>query len=129
MVAKLRDIPDPEYRRFRRKYPRFPGVAECARLIKDGKARGVWADFIFGELAENAPDCWLELLETFRNEPHRDVRLYIMMALEEASLPQTVPFLAEVLQGEDERLVGYAERALRSIDTPESRKALWDLRR
>jgi hypothetical protein len=127
-MAKLRNHPDLEYRRFRQKYPRFPGVAECVRLIKARKARRAWADFIVLELAEHASACWQELLETFFNEPHGDVRLYIMMALEEASLPQTVPFLAEVLDDGDERLVPYAVRALKSINTPESRKELWNRR-
>ena len=44
----------PEYRRWRRKYPRYPGVAECARLIRARKAKGEWADIIASELAENA---------------------------------------------------------------------------
>jgi hypothetical protein len=125
-MPKLRDHPDPEYRRFRRKYPRFPGVAECVKLIKAGKARGAWADFIVHELADNAPSYWPEFVAAFRCESTGDVGLYVMQALEDASLPETVPFLAEVLQEGNERLAAYAERALRAINTPVARKLLLD---
>jgi HEAT repeat protein len=89
--------------------------------------RRAWADFIAHELAENAPSCWPELVATFRSESIGDVRLYIMQALEDASLPETVPFLGEVLLDEDERLAAYAERALRRMNTPAARNLLWDV--
>jgi hypothetical protein len=116
---------DPEYQRWGRKYPRFPGVAECVRLIRAGKARGAWADIIAEELADHAPDSFNELVETFRSDPSDSVRLYVMMALEMAALPEAVPFLVEVLREGGAEFAPYAERALRAIDTPESRTALW----
>src|SRR6516225_1812869 len=128
-MREMRNHPDPEYRRFRKKYPRFPGVAECVSLIKNRKARGAWADFVFFELSENVPSCWPELIQAFRSEANGDVRLYIMMALEDAKIPETVTFLGEVLRDGDERLAPYAVRALRAIDTSDARKLLWDLTR
>jgi hypothetical protein len=122
---RYRDHVDPEHQRWGRRYRSFPGVAECARLIRSGKARGAWADIIAFELAENAASCLAELIETFRNESGGDVRHYVMMALEIARLPPSVPFLAEVLREADPRFVPYAERALRAINTPEARTALW----
>jgi hypothetical protein len=115
---------DPEYQRWGRRYPRFPGVAECASLIRDGKARGAWADIIAFELAENAGTCLAELIEAFRSDPGDDVRLYVMMALDIARVPESVPFLAEVLREADPRYLPYAERALRGINTPEARTAV-----
>jgi hypothetical protein len=120
--------PDPEYLRWRRKYPRFPGVEECARLIRAGKARGLWADIIAFELAGNANNCLPALIDTFRNDPSEHVRLYVMMALDIAVLPASVPFLAEVLSGGDPRFTAYAEHALQTINTREARKALWKAR-
>jgi hypothetical protein len=128
VVAKrfdYREHLDPEYQRWGRKYPRFPGVAECAHLIRAGKARGAWADIIAEELACHAGDCFTELIETFRSDPSDSVRLYVLMALETAALPQAVPFLTEVLRGNDPGFALYAERGLRAINTPESRTALW----
>lgn len=123
---RYRDHIDPEHQRWGRAYPRFPGVAECARLIRDGKARGTWADIIAYELAEHAALCLPELIQTFRTDPNKDVQLYVMMALDIARLPESVPFLAEVLQEGDPHFTPYAEGALRGIDTPDSRTVLWN---
>jgi hypothetical protein len=123
--TRERDQQDPEYQRWKRKYPHFPGVAKCTRLIRAGKARRVWGDMIASELAENAGNCLAELIETFQTDASGEVRLYVMMALEDARLPESVPFLAEVLHSGDPRFVPYAERALRSINTPEARTELW----
>src|SRR5262245_3006726 len=79
---RYRDHMDPEYQRWGRTYPRFPGVAECARLLRDGKARSAWADIIVYELAENAGACLAELVETFRTDLSVTVRLWMMMALD-----------------------------------------------
>jgi len=123
---RYRDHVDPEYQRWGRRYPRFPGVAECASLILAGKASGAWADIIAFELAENAGICLAELIETFRNDPGGDVCLYVMMALDIARVPASVPFLVEVLREADPCYVPYAERALRGINTPEARTVLWN---
>jgi hypothetical protein len=117
--------PDPEYLRWRRTYPRFPGVDECARLIRAGKDRGAWADIITYELAGNAKNCLPALIDTFRNDLSDEVRLYVMMALEIARLQESVPFLADILSGGDPRFTPYAKRTLHSISTREARTALW----
>jgi hypothetical protein len=77
------------------------------------------------ELAENATHCLSDLIETFRTESSEDVRLYVMMALETAKLPESVPFLGEVLRGGNPKFTPYAERALRDINTSEARTILW----
>lgn len=122
---QYRDSVDPEYQRWGRKYPRFPGVAECIRLILDGKARGAWADIVAGELAAHANDHLQEMIDAFHSQSSENVRLYMMDALEAAALPASVPFLIEVLANDDERFVPYAERALQQINTKESRAALY----
>ncbi len=121
---RYRDHVDPEYQRWGRRYPCFPGVAECASLIRAGKACGAWADIIAVELAENAEACLAELIETFRSDPGSNVALYIMMALDIARVPASVPFLAEVLREADPRYVPYADRALQGINTSEARPVL-----
>ena len=119
---------DPEVQRWERNYPRFPGVAECVRLIRAGKAKGTWADIIAHELAQKASLCLSELIDTFHTDSNEHVRLYVMMALEIAKLPESVPFLVEVLQGGDPIFTPYAERALRTINTKEARTVLWKVR-
>lgn len=124
---RYHDHVDPELQRWGRKYPRFPGVAECARLIRAGKARRSWADIIAHELAENAALCLPDLIAAFRTDPSQDVRMYVMMALDIARLPETVPFLAEVLQQDNPRFTPFALRALQGIDTWEARTVLWNI--
>lgn len=125
---RYRDHIDPEYQRWGREYPSFPGVSECARLIRNRKARGAWADIIAYELAENAADCLPELIATFRTDPSESVQLHVMMALDIAHLPESVSFLAEVLNAGHPQFTPYAERALKAVDTPESHSALWKAR-
>ena len=124
--TRYRDHIDPEYRRWGHKYSRFPGAGECANLIRTGKARGAWADIIASELSENAAHCLPDLIELFRSDSSDDVRLYVMMAVENAGLPEAVPFLADVLHAGNSRFTPYAERALRNINTPEARTVLWN---
>jgi hypothetical protein len=119
---------DPEYRRWGRKYPRFPGVTECVRLIRAGKARRAWTDIIAYELAAHAAACLPELIAAYREDQGGDVRLYVMMALDRARPPGAVEFLAEVLRAGDPRYAPYAERALTGIGTSEARASLWEAR-
>lgn len=123
---RYRDHVDPEYRRWGRTYHSFPGVDECARLIVDRKVTGAWADIIAYELAENARNHYEELIDAFRRHEPDDVALYVMMALEMAVLPGSVDFLAGVLRNGNATFRPYAERALKAIDTKESRTALFN---
>jgi len=43
---RLRDHLDPVYREWGREYRRFPGVAECARLVREGKVTGAKLDIL-----------------------------------------------------------------------------------
>jgi hypothetical protein len=119
---------DPEYQRWGRIYPSFPGVVECARLIREGKARGAWADIIAAELARHAAFNLSELLDIFRSDSSESVRLFVMMAIEMAHLPETVPFLATVLLEGNPLFAPYAVRGLRALDTLEARTALREIK-
>ncbi len=123
---RYRDHVDPEYRRWGRTYRSFPGVDECARLILDRRAIGAWADIVTFELAENASDHLNEIIDTFRRHESDDVATYMLMALELAALPASVDFLSSVLQDGNATFTPYAQRALKAIDTKESRTALFN---
>ena len=64
------------------------------------------------------------MIETFELEPA--MRFLILMALEIAHLPASTAFFAQVLREGDPRYIPYCKRALRAIDTSESRKILWE---
>jgi hypothetical protein len=118
---RYHDHIDPEYQRWGRIYPRFPGIAECARLVRIGKARGTWADIVADELAQNAAECLTEIIEAFRTNSSESVRLHMMMALDIARLPESVSFLVEVLQMGNPLFTPYAWRALNGIDSYDAR--------
>jgi hypothetical protein len=120
---RYHDHIDPEYQRWGRIYPRFPGIAECARLVRIGKARGTWADIVAYELAQNAAECLTEIIEAFRTNSSESVRLHMMMALDIARLPESVSFLVEVLQMGNPLFTPYAWRALNRIDSDDARAA------
>ncbi len=122
----LRELIDPEYLRWLQKYPRFPGVSECVRLILEGKARGSWAEIIHRELVEHAEECCDDLVTAFRADDV--VATYVLHVLEDAKLPRSVPFLAEVLGHPDPTFAVIAERVLEQIDTRESRIVLFQWR-
>jgi hypothetical protein len=117
---------DPEYNRWGRKYPKFPGVAECIRLLQARNVRGVWVDIIVYELAAHADECLPELEAAFRSDLDEWVRLMVLMAIEMAQVSDAVPFLTEVLRERHPRFTPYAERGLSAIGTKEARAALWN---
>jgi hypothetical protein len=119
---------DPDYRRWGRKYPRFPGVVEYIRLLQTGNARGAWLDIIIDDLALHAGETLPELVDAFRSVPDERTRLLILMAIVEARLPSAIPFLAAVSRERHPRFAPYAERGLSQIGTREARGALWEAR-
>ena len=121
--SPYRDHIDPEYRRRGEAIRGFPVLLNVARIIRSRKVKGAWADIITHELAANAAGCLPELIAAYREGLSDDVPTYVMMALDIARLPDSVPFLVEVLRGGDDRFTSYAKRALKGIDTREARTA------
>src|SRR5262249_28069693 len=81
------------------------------------KARGVITEIIVFELAEYAASCLPDLIQAFRENPSGDVRMFVLMALEIALLPESVEFFGEVLRDGEPQHQPYALRALKGIDT------------
>jgi hypothetical protein len=120
-----REHPDPEHRRWGRKYPKFPGVAECVRLLRSRKARGVWIDIIHYELTKNANLCLNDLVGAFQTETNEWVKLIVLFAICDARLSEAIPFLTEVARESHPEFAAYATKGLRSIGTVDARTALW----
>jgi HEAT repeat protein len=122
-------IEDPEYSRWKRNYPRFPGVAKCVELLHRRNVQGATVDIICLELVEHAAAHAAELIAAVREEQDQRVRWILLSVLCDAKLPAALPVFVEELQSDDERSRTWAERGLRELDTPESRRALWELGR
>lgn len=119
---------DPEHRRWGRKYPRFPGVNECVRLLRSGKIRGARVEIVLHVLTEHAQECLPELVAAFCSDESESVRLMVLTAVAEARLPSAIKFLAEVVRQRHPRFGPYAEQGLVAIGTREARTALWEAR-
>jgi hypothetical protein len=112
---------DPEYRRWGRKYPRFPGVAECVRLLQTRNVRGAWVDIIAYELSAHEETDLAELIEVFRTDASESTRRMALVAVAEARLPSAAPFLATVAREREPSLAPIAERGLSAIASVESK--------
>jgi hypothetical protein len=117
---------DPEYRRWGRKYPRFPGVGECVRLLRSGNVPGAWIDIICYELTAHAKECLPELIGVFRSDEGEWMRLMVLSSIADARLPEAIPFLAEVVREGHASFVPSAASGLSSIGTKDARTALWE---
>jgi hypothetical protein len=118
-------IEDPVYTHWKRQHPKFPGVAKCVELLGRRNVKGE-LEIICGELQENASSNGAELIAAFQAEPDEQVRRILLGIICEARLPEAVPLFVEHLRSEDEILRYWSELGLRSLNSPESRKALWE---
>jgi hypothetical protein len=117
---------DPVYTRWKRQHPKFPGVAKCVELLGRHNVQGSLVDIICAELQQNAASHAAELITAFRAEPDEHVRRILLGIIYEAQLPEALPVFVEHLRSGDEVLRYWSEQGLRSLNTPESRKALWE---
>ena len=127
MSKKNRNVgEDPVYVRWKRQYPKFPGVATCVELLSRGNVWGYVVDIICNELKENAFTHADELIAAFRSQQDERVRVILLMVMCDAKLPEALQLFVEHLRSENESLRHWSEQGLRDLDTPESRKALWE---
>jgi hypothetical protein len=117
---------DPGYTRWKRKYPKFPGVAECVDLLRRRNVKGGFLEAICGALQENTAAHAHELVVAFRSEADERVRCILLGIIAEARLPEALPALVESLRSPDESLRFWAVTGLRDLNTPETRRALWE---
>src|SRR5262245_65543713 len=95
---------DPVYTRWKRQYPRFPGVAKCVELLHRRNVRGGVMDIVCHELQANATAHAAELVAAFRGEWDDRVRRILLGIICEASLQDALPLLTEYLRSDDEEL-------------------------
>jgi hypothetical protein len=117
---------DPVYVRWKRRHPKFPGVARCVELLRRRNVQGSLVDIICGELRDNAAGHASELIAAFSAERDERVRRILLSILAEARLAEALPVFAEHLRSADESLRYWSEVGLRSLGSPGSRRALWE---
>lgn len=119
-----RDPVDPEYARYRKKYPKPPSVETCVDLLGRGNVQGSRLEGVLHDLATWLPDHGAAIVAAFRAESDRRVRSLVLSVLAEAGCVEGLAVFAEALRGEDEDLRVWAARGLYRMDTPDSRRAL-----
>lgn len=125
-MAKI--VSDPEFERWKRKYPDFPTLLECERLVLLVNAKGLWIDLIVEGIAARAEFLFIELVDSDERNVEYRFSLLILMALELAAIPESVAFLVDVAMSAGADRSRWARSALVSIDTRESRTALFLLK-
>jgi hypothetical protein len=119
-------IEDPVFTRWKRQYPKFPGVAKCVELLGRRNVRGSLVDIICAELKENAVSHAAELVAAFRAEQNVGMQCILLGVICDAKLPEALPLFTEHLHSDDELLRYWSEEGLRALNSPEARKALWE---
>jgi hypothetical protein len=117
---------DPDFTRWKRQHPKFPGVAKCVELLGRRNVRGSLVDIICGELEDNAAAHATELIAAFKAETDERVRHILLGIICKTRMPEAFTLFVEHLHSEDESLRYWSEEGLRTLNTPEARKALWE---
>jgi len=120
---------DPEYHRYRRSYPKFPGVKVCVDLLRRRNVNGAYLDGVMFDLAEHVAGAGTgELVEVFRAESDDRVQGLILSILAETASPADLALFIETLAGANADHRQWAAVGLHKLDTPEARRVLWEAR-
>jgi hypothetical protein len=114
----------PEYREWKRRYPTFPGVAECLGLLRRRQTGPGLGEVVQWELYANATDHADELIEAFRSEQDAHLRFVLLSILADARLPRAVPLFAEHLRSRDKLFRHLSIEGLCDLGTAKARKVL-----
>jgi hypothetical protein len=124
-MSKKRQCDDPIVQKYYDEFPKFPGMAKCAELMRH--ARGMYQEAIHFDVRDHAKEHLDELISIIRNDDSH-LGAELMDALAEAAVPEAEDFLIENLTSADERRRFWAIYGLKKLDTKSARKALWNAR-
>jgi hypothetical protein len=103
---------------------RFPGFAACLRMMR--KRNPQTKEDGFHWLRPRAAEFVEALMAEFRGESDHGLRCWLLELIGEARDARALPLLVEQLHSPDESLRSWAAWGLQALDTPESRKALFE---
>lgn len=120
--------PDPEFVRWKRSYPSFPGVAKCVELLRSPNVRGAWVDIICQELTKHASEYPEELVAETQKElqDSSGVGKILLGVLADARLSEAQALFEDLLSSKDATLPKYGLAGLKALDTKESRRIVWE---
>jgi hypothetical protein len=121
-MGKKRHI-SPEYLKWKRKYPKYPGTEKCVELLWN--AHGERIEIICHEIEQHSKTNPSELIEAVEREKNFWVRRILLGILDDIAAPRAIPIFTKILESGEEDEYDYAVRGLRRIDTKEARTILF----
>ncbi|MDJ0765319.1 MAG: hypothetical protein QNJ97_20230 [Myxococcota bacterium] len=115
---------DPEYARWKRKYPMYPGTEKCVELLRSNSVRGTWIDIICHEIEQYSITNPSKLIEAVERRENHGIRRVLLGILENIACPESISVFIKILESGEEDERDYAVRGLRRIDNKEARTAL-----
>lgn len=118
---------DPEWARYQRKYPRFPGVEHCVKLLGGTRLRGTGIEFIMLQLEDHSSEHVTELISAIHTTEDDRVRALLVSALSkgDASGPEVLTLFEHMLWSDYSCTWSYATHGLRRLNTKDARRVLW----
>jgi hypothetical protein len=115
---------DPEYQRYRHKYPQFPGMQICLELLKRSNVKGAYLDALLADLENYAAEQPAEVIAAFEGVDDLRLRVLLLAALAEAAVPAALPLFTAQLSAPEEELRSWAIQGLRRLNCKEARRLL-----
>lgn len=116
---------DPEYERWEKKYPKFPGVPKCVELLHSSNVKGAWIDIICFELEVFSRNDPTEVIDGIKTSDNQRVSFILLDVLENSAPEEAVPILGEMVKSSDEEDRFHAVNMLKRIGTKEARTILF----
>jgi HEAT repeat protein len=129
-LTESSDLPhmDPEYQRYKRNYPHFPGIAACRDMLHRNNIQGAYLDAIIADLEHHVADQYDELIQAIEQEQDARVRRILFAALVHQPSDDAITLCRHFLTGPDEHLRTYAAQGLARLNTKQARQILWQAR-
>ncbi|MFZ5891941.1 MAG: HEAT repeat domain-containing protein [Myxococcota bacterium] len=116
---------DPEYARYRRKYPKPPSVETCVDLLGRMNVQGSYLESVLQDLSTHANNDIASVMAAFKAQTDDRARSIVLSVIADAASVESLPLLIETLFDRDEMVQYWAASGLHRLNTPEARRALW----
>jgi hypothetical protein len=117
------------YLRYRKKYPKFPGVKVCVELLERPGTRGDYLESVLGDLADHVKVAGTaDVVAAFRTATDERIRAMLLEIVAQKPAPDDLSVLVDALTGAEWMLWFWAARGLHRLGTPEAKRALWEAR-
>jgi len=106
------------------KRDKFPGFSACMRMMRQHDPRIQEDGFHF--LMREAHRFVDELIVEFDSETDHGLRCWLLELLGDARDPKALPIFLKHLKGDDDSFRAWAVEGLKSLNTKEARRALYE---